>query len=319
MSMAASRMKGLRNWRQYTDHAVRVLVIINPFSGASRRLPVPARIALATRMLREAGHEPDVRVTTGPDDATRWAQEAVEAGIDRVVAWGGDGTVNAVAAALIGARTSLAIIRAGSGNGLARELGIPREAEPAMRTAAGPATRVIDAARLNGRWFVNVAGVGFDAEVAHGIARPGARRGLLGYLWLMARLTPGYRPRAYTVSVDGEVLETRAWVVALANARQYGHEAIVAPQARLDDGVLDVVVVEPPPLWQLIRDLPRLFSGRLRPGPYLHMRQGRAVRITCAEQRPMTAHVDGEPMFASDGIDADITPGALRVCVPAGR
>ena len=309
----------MRDWRQYTDHAVRVLVIINPFSGASRRLPVPARIALATRVLHEAGHEPDVRVTTGPDDATRWARDAAADGVDRVVAWGGDGTVNAVAAALIGSRTSLAVIRAGSGNGLARELGIPRDAESAMRIAAGAVTRIIDAGRLNGRWFVNVAGVGFDAEVAHGIAQPRARRGLLGYLWLVARLAPGYRPREYTVSIDGHVHRTRAWVIALANSRQYGHEAIVAPRARLDDGLMDVVTVERPPLWQLVRDLPRLFTGRLEPGPCVHMAQGRVVRITCVDGADMAVHVDGEPMVACGVIEADITPGSLHVCVPAAR
>ena len=295
---------------------MRVLVVINPFSGASRRLPVPVRVALATRVLRAAGHEPDVRVTTGPGDGHRWAREAVEAGVDRVVAWGGDGTVNAVASALIGSTTALAIVRAGSGNGLARELGVPRDAEQALRIAAGPGTRVIDAAKLNGHWFVNVAGVGFDAEVAHGIAQPGARRGLLGYVWLVATLGPRYRPRPYTVSVDGEVLATRAWVIALANSRQYGHEAIVAPRARLDDGLLDVVVVETPPLWQVVRDVPRLFRGRLVPGPCLHMRQGRTIRIT--HDGPMTAHVDGEPLMADGVVDVTLTPGALRVCVPAG-
>jgi diacylglycerol kinase (ATP) len=296
---------------------MRMLVIINPFSGASRRLSVPARVALATRVLREAGHDPEVRVTTGPDDATRWARQAVVDGVDRVVAWGGDGTVNAVAAALVGSGTALAIIRAGSGNGLARELGIPRDASAAMHVAAGTVTRVIDAARLNGHWFVNVAGVGFDAEVAHGIAQPGARRGLLGYLWLVARLAPGYRPREYAVSVDGEVLHTRAWLIALANSRQYGHEAIVAPQARLDDGLIDVVAVETPRVWQVVRDLPRLFSGRLQPGPRVHMRQGRIVRIVSVAGEEMSTHVDGEPMAACQLVEVDVTQGALQVCVPA--
>jgi YegS/Rv2252/BmrU family lipid kinase len=298
---------------------MRVLVIINPYSGADRRLPVPARVALATQLLREAHHEPDVRVTTGADDATRWSREAVAAGVDRVVAWGGDGTVNAVAAALVGSRTALAIVRAGSGNGLARELGIPRDSAAAMRIAAGSVTRLIDAARVNGRWFVNVAGVGFDAEVAHGIARPGARRGLLGYLGLVARLAPGYRPRAYAVSVDGEVLHTRAWLIALANSRQYGHEAIVAPRARLDDGLIDVVAVETPRVWQVVRDLPRLFSGRLQPGGAVIMRQGRIVRIASADGEEMSTHVDGEPMAPCRLIEADVTRGALQVCVPAGR
>jgi len=304
--------------RQYTDRAMRLRVIINPFSGASRRLSVPARVALATRILHEAGHASDVLVTTGPDDATRWAREAVADDVDRVVAWGGDGTVNAVAAALAGSRTELALIRAGSGNGLARELGIPSDPAAALRIAAGTVTRVIDAGRLNGRWFVNVAGVGFDAEVAHGIAQPGARRGLLGYLWLVARIAPRYRPRHYTIEIDGEVLQTRAWVIALANSRQYGHEAIVAPGARLDDGLLDVVAIDTPPLWQLVRDLPRLFSGRLQPGGAVTMRQGRVVRITSPDPAAMVAHIDGEPMGVGEVVEADVFQGVLQVCVPAG-
>ncbi|HVB37012.1 MAG TPA: diacylglycerol kinase family protein, partial [Vicinamibacterales bacterium] len=144
-----------------------VAVLINPIAG--RRL-TPAdirdRVELATRAIRSHGEEPVVHVTGAPGEGTSRARAAVEAGARLVVAWGGDGTVNEVASGLVHGPAALGIVPAGSGNGLARELGIPRWPERALARALEAPERLIDAGELGGRLFVNVAGVGFDAWIA---------------------------------------------------------------------------------------------------------------------------------------------------------
>ena len=200
--------------------------------------------------------------TTTPTSASRPARrmridsrsEAVAANVDLVVAWGGDGTVNGAASGVAGTGIPLAIIPGGSGNGLARDLLIPFNPTAAFTIAATGATRAIDAGDLHGSLFFNVAGVGFDARIADRLAEPGARRGLLGYIFATVSELRGYEPGRYSIhdvyDVDGKALvaditDRPALFIALANSRQYGSGAQIAPRALLDDGMMEIVVVEP--------------------------------------------------------------------------
>src|SRR5687768_2366237 len=150
---------------------MRAVVIINPISGPSRRRPVEACRALAQDVFHRHGMEVEVRVTGARGDARMFATEARLAGVPIVAAWGGDGTINEVAGALVYSDSCLAIVPGGSGNGLARELGIPLDAFAALEAAATGARRVIDAGQVDDAWFFNVAGVGLDAQIAAHIAR----------------------------------------------------------------------------------------------------------------------------------------------------
>lgn len=293
----------------------RAVVIINPISGGGRG---GARLAEAATLARDTlaahGVSADVRVTEGPGDARRFARAAVETGAALVVAWGGDGTINEVASALAFGTTPLAIVPAGSGNGLSRELAIPAAPDAALTLAARGRDRVIDAGEINGELFFNIAGVGLDAEIAAEFARyPAHRRGLPGYVRLTARALLRARGRTCTLQVEGERLERRALIVAIANSRQYGNGAIIAPAARPDDGRLEMVVVEEQPLWRIVRRVPSLFRGTLRESRGVVMRSfGEAV--ICGP-RELPFHVDGEPRAAAAHLSVRVRPGALIVRV----
>ena len=293
---------------------MRAVVIINPVSGPSRRRPVSACRDLAIAAFVRHGAEVEVLVTGARGDARHFATRARQAGADVVAAWGGDGTINEVAGALVYSETRLAIVPGGSGNGLARDLGVPLESPAALELAATGSRRLIDAGQIDESWFFNVAGVGLDAQIAGHIAEPGVRRGLSGYAKITFSELPRYRAQRYTIEHAGTSTSYRALIIAVANSRQYGNGAQIAPMARLDDGHLDLVVVEAQPLWRLLAQIPAFFNGSLVPGPALHM-----TPVTDAIVRgsgPLKYHVDGEPNIGDDDLQVRTRPRALSVVAP---
>lgn len=295
-------------------HAV---VIINPLSGHGRRThDVEADATLARDVLRSQGLAATIRPTAGVGDAHAFANAAVRDGVGLVVAWGGDGTVNEVASALVGTPVPLAIVPAGSGNGLASDLGVPRDPRAALTVAATGRLRSIDAGRANQSWFFNIAGIGIDALIAARFAERGLhRRGPLAYLQLGLREIPRFQPVRYAIEIDGEPCERDVLLLALANGRQYGNGLIIAPQARVDDGVLELVLAGPLPLAAVIARLPALFRGSLRADQHVIMRQVTSVRISRPGAIPF--HVDGEPRVARECVTVGLARQALQIRVPA--
>lgn len=288
---------------------MKALVVINPIAGPGRTRTIGACVDLATTILQSHQFETDIRITEGPDDALRFGREAVQQRGDLVIAWGGDGTVNGCATAVAGTGIPLAIIPGGSGNGLARDLNIPFDPEAALRLAATGGVRAIDAGDLHGSLFFNVAGIGFDARIARRLAEPGARRGLVGYVIATLSELRRYEPGTYSIhnafDVDGkahmsDLIDRPALFIALANSRQYGSGAQIAPSALLDDGMIEIVVVEPQSAFSILRQVPAFFKGTLREGPGLLMRSASTMDISCAH--PIRFHVDGEPREGPDSI-----------------
>jgi YegS/Rv2252/BmrU family lipid kinase len=297
----------------------RIAVVINPIAGAGGQ-PDGAgrRTALALEWLRARRLSGDVHVTERPGHAGELASLAVASGAGVVVAWGGDGTVNEVASALAFGPAALGIVPAGSGNGLARELGIPRAPRAALDVAAGGAERVMDAGEIDGRLFFNVAGVGLDARVAHVFAREGlARRGFARYLGIAARELFASGPDELRIEADGMAREARTLLVALANARQYGNGAVIAPRARIDDGRLDLVIVTHRRAWLALAQTPALFAGQIERVPGVSSSPCTGARIT--GERPLLYHVDGEPSVGGCSLTARVRPAALRVRVAGSR
>jgi diacylglycerol kinase (ATP) len=293
---------------------VLVAVIINPAAGRRRRRNQAAeRRDVARRVLSAAGVRSAVFVTEGPGQATGLSLQARADGARLVIAWGGDGTLNEVARALVETDTALGIVPAGSGNGLARALGIPRSPVAALQRALTAAERRIDAGGIGGRLFFNVAGVGFDAHVAHRFGRTGRPRGLRGYVNLAARDLFTWEPPACRVSIDGcEPVIHRALLLTLANGPQWGNGALIAPGAQLDDGLLDLVTVERVSPAQIARAVPRLFTGTIHRAAGVSIRRVRALRIV--GDPPLQLHVDGEPVVWTQAeLDARVHPGVLRV------
>jgi YegS/Rv2252/BmrU family lipid kinase len=293
-----------------------VTVIINPISGTGGRVEVArARAEQAAALVAARGLDAQVILTKSGGHARELAQTAVARRSTRVLAWGGDGTVNEVASALVFSDARLGIIPSGSGNGLARELRVPLDPSRAFAAALDGRECIIDGGEFDGRWFFNVAGVGIDAHVAHQFAALGhQRRGLRRYLEIAAREFFGYTSRSYTVTADGVTLQISALIVAIANSRQYGNGALIAPSASLDDGQLDVVVVGARSPLAALLQVPRLFTGRIARAPGVTTLKATEIRITAEEAMPY--HLDGEPFSGSRAISARVRPGALRVAVP---
>lgn len=291
------------------------VVIINPLSGTGRyESQIHAHAALAERILSRYDIHAHVRPTTRAGDAHAFAREAAARGCELVVAWGGDGTINEAATALVHTDVPLAIIPAGSGNGLASDLRIPFDARSALIIAASGQTLTIDGGRVDDHWFFNIAGIGIDAVIAARFNERGMRRrGLLAYLQLSGAELLRYRCLPYELRIEGERVERHAMLVAFANGRQYGNRLLIAPGARLDDGLLEMVLVERLSLMAIAWRLPSLFRGTLRSSRGVTMQAVRQVDVHAAE--PIPFHVDGEPRLGGRDLRVQVVPRALKVRV----
>jgi YegS/Rv2252/BmrU family lipid kinase len=297
---------------------VNVGVIINPASGPARSRQSAGILVEWTRlMLRRHGVDGSVDVIQEPGDGERLARQALDRGAERVIAWGGDGTINSVASAIVKTQAALGIIPTGSGNGLARELGIPARREAALAVALGGRDRSIDAGMLNGHLFFNVAGIGFDAHVAHVFSQAAGRtRGTMAYAATTIRELFRYAPSRYVVSADdGRVMrEGGALFISMANTRQWGSGAQIAPQARPDDGYLDLVLVDVRPPLVILAQFWRLYNKSVpRIGGTV---MARVQELSVAASPAAPVHVDGEPIGMASDITVRVIPGALRVRVP---
>ncbi len=293
-----------------------VAVVINPISGTGGRPDVGRRRAeLAAALLEARGILSHVVLTERPGHARELTRALLAQGVGTVVAWGGDGTVNEVASALAFGAIPLAIVPSGSGNGLARELRIPFDPSAALAVALDGRVRSMDAGELDGHLFFNIAGIGLDARVAHRFAANGlARRGFVRYLQLTLQELMAFQADEHTIVTDEGPIRSRTLLVAIANSRQYGNGALIAPQALLDDGQLDIVVVaHRSPFWTACQ-IPRVFTGQLRQTPGVVMRKTATVEVTSA--LPVVYHVDGEPFVGSSSISGRVRPNALNVRVP---
>jgi len=295
---------------------MRLAVIVNPFAGRGRRTPRgEARVALARELARRAGIEAEIVVTNGPGHAVELARTFAESRLPVVAAWGGDGTINEVAGPLLRSETALAIIPAGSGDGLARGLGVPLDAADAFAGAISARRSRADVGFLGDRHFLNIGGIGFDAVVAAAFDRSG-RHGALSYAAAAFSRLRSYRCRDYTITLQGEALAGRRFLIAFANCRQYGNGLVIAPDADARDGRLNAVVVDDGPALRQLWRARRLF---VRP---LQKAEGvRRVLVGTATiaGRSLQCHVDGEPFEATGTLAVRVEAGALRIAGSANR
>jgi diacylglycerol kinase (ATP) len=295
-----------------------ITLIINPISGRAHWGEVADRVDVARTALGEGGEESRVVVSDRRGHVRELATAAVHAGSRLVMVWGGDGSMNEAASALLGTDVPLALVPAGSGNGLARELGTPLQPVAAIAAALKCRPRVIDAGELGGRPFFNVAGIGFDARIASCFDRA-PRRGLATYVRVSARELLTYRAASYRIGCgdsEGAAPHTsprRALLVTIANSPQFGNGAKIAPSARVDDGRLDLVVYEEVSRFATLRALPKLFAGGLERVRGVTTRQ--IERALIESDAPMAFHVDGEPVEGGTTLRVRVLPGALRVIV----
>lgn len=289
---------------------MKVRAILNPRAGVAAER---ARRAI----LDGPWPEVDLIETRAPEHARELAHEAAAAGCELVLAAGGDGTANEVAWGLLGSEATLGLVPVGSGNGLARTLRIPLRPAAAVATLAVGLTRRMDVGFLDDRPFLNVAGAGLDALVGadfHAHGRGGGRRGVFTYVRLSLKRALSYQAERWKLEAGAERFEGSALIVAFVNGRQYGGGAIVAPRARLDDGLLDVVVFEDAPRREVILNAPRLFLGTIeRFARYRHLS---APGARLSGPQSFLRHRDGEPEPAAAEANVRLEPKALRILVP---
>lgn len=295
---------------------MKTLFVLNPRAGRNVRRP---RLHDELEKFIHT-HRLDAAVarTSGPGHATELARAAVSAGCRRVVAVGGDGTMNEVAQGLVGTATVLALVPCGSGNGLALHLGLPTRLGPALALLTDPTARplAIDTGTANDHPFFNAMGLGFDAEISARFNRL-TRRGLPAYVRTVAGALGRFRAECIRVHGGGPPMVAEASLVAVSNSDQYGNNAYIAPGASVTDGRLNLTLIPGLGLLGCAVVAARLFSGRLPTHPGVVTRT--ASRFTLQRDRPGLIHTDGETHVTGTTVEVQVRPASLHLLVPGRR
>jgi diacylglycerol kinase (ATP) len=305
------------------------LVVVNPASAGGRTARDWPRVQ---RCLVDAGVDFEPRMTSAGGDATRLAREALREGYTRVVAVGGDGTLNEVLNGFfdpqsqqpINPQAVLGMLPSGTGGDFRKTAGIPLHHAPACALLARGDVRVVDVGRIDyhgggapgPRWFINIADCGIGGDVVRRVnASRKARGGTVTFLYHSLAALATFGSRMVRVDVDGECIEGPLQNVVVANGSFFGGGMRVAPDARLDDGQFEVVLVADLGLRRCAASLPALYKGRHVGRPGITVRRGRVVTVTPLEQRPILFDVEGEQVGRAP---ATLTclPGAIRLCAP---
>ncbi len=288
------------------------MFLINPKSGVGGKRSVPR---LVRTLLDKSKFNVTIRETQYVAHACELTAEAVAKGVDIVVAVGGDGTVNEVARSLIGSNTALGIVPCGSGNGLARHLGIPLEIKRAVEFINTAEITSVDYGKINGHPFFCTCGIGFDALVSNSFAH-GTRRGLLGYMnqtlldWL------NYKPEVYEIESESFKKSYKAFLVACGNAAQYGNNAYISPNASMRDGLLSITILEPFPAVDIPLILSHLFGRSLDKNNHIKTIESKWIKIKRSAAGPV--HFDGEPAMMDAEILVETVPLGLKVLALPG-
>ncbi len=287
--------------------------IINPISGSRRN---KKRIIQRIQNAFPARTKSTVKftITEKPGQATIKAKEAADAGCEVVVAVGGDGTVNEVAIGLIHKQTRLGIIPIGSGNGFARSMGIPKNINGAFEILRRHNEKKIDVGRINEFYFFGVSGVGFDARLSARYQNFGIR-GPLPYFYLGLREIIKYNSTLYTLKLPDQTVQVRPLLITVANTKQYGNGAVIAPNADASDSQLNVCIIEDLSFVQAAFNVPYLFNGKILQSKVYQ--QYVADEMAIVRDEPGWLHTDGEPKWSGSELKVRVMPKALHVCVPA--
>lgn len=277
------------------------LFIINPKSGAKR-----GGVDSLKAAIKKHFPSADIALTNAPGHAKELAKQ----NYDQITACGGDGTINEIVQSLAGTKTALGIIPLGSGNGLARELGAPLDNfEAACNNILKACPARCDLGRANGEYFVNLAGLGLEADIAAAFDKQSGR-GKWPYFKIGARKFLSYKAPQVSVEIDGgETINTRPLTLVFSNGRQYGSGFKIAPQASFGDGLLDMVYIENKGILRHILCLPNFFKPGISP---CETRKFHKIKKAVARlEGGFNYHIDGEPRRAKDLLEIEIAPGAI--------
>lgn len=289
----------------------KVLFIINKYSGTGYQSKVEGAILSQCDKL---GMEATLAFTKSRGHATELAhQGTADKKYETIFAVGGDGTVNEVAKAIVHTNQVMGILPCGSGNGLARHLGIPIKIKEALLTMESSTIIAMDSFRVNNQLSINVSGIGFDGHIA-GLFGKDGKRGLMSYSKLVLKEFLRYKEFEVTIQIDGMSFQQNAFMIAFANSSQFGNNAHIAPHASVCDGLLDVSLIRKIPLHQIAGFTTKMFSGQLHRSAFTEIKKGKEISLTF--EKPMPYHIDGEGQSPQRAFTVQIQPGSIRMLVP---
>lgn len=287
----------------------KVFFIVNKYSGSGFKAEMENSFR---KTCKDHNWEFALEYTQGPGHATSLAAGALSAGFDKIAAVGGDGTVNEVAQALVHNNAAMAIIPKGSGNGLARHLGIPINVTRALDLLFTSKVIPIDTFLLNNKLSLNVSGIGFDGYISN-LFQLERRRGFQGYTKLVLNEFMSFPEFEAEITTDHGVTKTKAFVIAVANSSQYGNNARIAPAASVCDGLLDLAILKKFPPYRLDY-IYSLFSGTINQSACCETVQVRKASVQLPA--PMAFHIDGEPAGMASAFTINLQAASLNVLVP---
>ena len=286
-----------------------IAFIVNPISGTKAKNRVAK---LIRELLDTAQYSPTVVVTEYAGHATQLAEQFALEGYYAVVAVGGDGTVNEVANGLVGTPTALGIIPNGSGNGFARHLDISTRMNRAVEMLNSSEPISVDYGMVNDKRFFSTCGVGFDALVAMQF-NEGKSRGLKMYIQNTLQSLFNYKPESYRIVGDNIDVTTEAFLIAFANAGQWGYDANIAPKASVQEGLMDIAVVNKFPLSAAPKLALSLFTHNIDETSYMNTIRAKEVTLIRNQAGPM--HIDGDPVEMPAELHLKMVPDGLKVLV----
>ena len=284
----------------------KVAFVINPNAGVKKKINVIEFIK--THFSKNILY--DLIVWKNKDDFESIKQQILTGNYTIVVACGGDGTVNQVSSVVAHTTMALGIFPLGSGNGLARSNRIPLDLKQALQIIERGNIKEIDGATVNGHPFFCTAGIGFDAHIANKFAAS-TKRGFITYLKTTVKEFFNYSPSLYKITVDGKIIETKAFLITIANAGQWGNDVYIAPEAELNDGILNISILKPFSNFAIPMIGIKLFSKKIHTSISLQSEKGKQIDIEFTGELPV--HFDGEPITATNKLSISIMPLALMV------
>jgi len=286
----------------------KIRFITNPFSGTKSKAKLKETIE---ENLNLADFDFEICYTDYPRHATQLSAEARDMGYYAVIAVGGDGTINEVASALKGSETALGIVPFGSGNGFSYHLGIRRDVVTAIQIINDHNTNLIDTGSANGRFFINVAGLGLDATVAFK-TKLNKKRGFIPYFINTLKESIGFRFMKLRISTNDSVMDGEYGMAVIANGSMYGYDFAVAPAAILDDGLFDIILVRKTQIFRYFLLVPRMLNKTFHKSPLVQYFKTSKITIESTDGTPYF-HVDGEGFEAENSITFEVVPNSIKL------
>ena len=287
----------------------KAVFIINPVAGGGNKGPVVQQIKKYLR--NDISYE--IINWDFPHQKTEIIKRIKENDFDLAVAVGGDGTINQVAQAVANTNKKLAIIPVGSGNGLARHLQIPLDVKAAIDVINNGKSICVDSCNVNDLFFVCTSGIGFDAHIGKLFAES-KTRGFYTYFKLTMSQFMSYKPEDYKLFIDDKEISAKAFLITFANASQYGNNAYIAPQADIQDGLIDVCILKPFNAWNVVSLGWRMFNKTIHRSPLMETYRAKTLLVKRTTSGPV--HYDGEPNEMGELLRYEILPSSLNVLVP---